>query len=562
MQNQLTERRNYIKETLGSRVVPQAKYEEQRKLQCHEVTRDEVLTEIDVWTRTPSPSEHCLWILGKPGVGKSAIGITATKCLKDRKRITANSSGVDQVAQTTAECWLKEKASLFAQFFVNRALALTTEPNHIFPTLAMQLASAYPLAALLIHNTLIKTPTIAKTLSEAQARALFIEPICAIARYKPDMAVVVIDGVDELSDTNSVLLSHFTSILSTVVSDLPENVKFLVFSRPEDSITAKIALVIKRLDLATEKSKSDVNRFLRAELPKLAHKHGWSDWPTEEQVSLLYRNAAGHLGWIATAIRWIASQLEEEGGVRCNDVINEVGQLGMGDLDELYSHILHRLLPRQGPSRDRYLKGFQAVMGCLVVLQEPLNVGAISVLLSLEPLELLKPENFDNFHFIKRISSLVVKGTEPVTNSTVLQMHKSVVDFLTGTPDRTPEIFHIDDSKHHRLLAIACFRIMFNPEELHFNMGGIITSHQLDQNIPLSDQRFGHVIYACQSFVHHLREDGETLVQDVDRFMKICFLYWLEVLSLQGKIDIAESTLEVLQQKIKASPRLRSKCDC
>ena len=119
----------------------------------------------------------------------------------------------------------------------------------------------------------------------------------------------------------------------------------------------------------------------------LAEFHQWNDWPTEDQVSLLCRLAAGHLGLATTALRWIASQFECEGSARRDKVIEEVSQLGVGELDGLYAFILDCILPLEDSARKRYLKGLKTVLGCLVVFQQPLDIGPISTLLS--------PDNFD-----------------------------------------------------------------------------------------------------------------------------------------------------------------------
>ena len=87
------------------------------------------------------------------------------------------------------------------------------------------------------------------------------------------------------------------------MSDLSANVKILIFSRPEQSITAKIPLYIKRLDLSTKDSEDGVDRLVHDKLRELAEFHEWNDWPSKYQARLLCRHAAGHLGWAMTAIR-------------------------------------------------------------------------------------------------------------------------------------------------------------------------------------------------------------------------------------------------------------------
>jgi NACHT domain len=516
----------FIEQTLGRRVIPQAKYdsEGQKEREYHETTRKGVLDEIRRWAHTRSDTENCWWITGKPGVGKSTIGAKVAETFKDEK-------------------------NLYAQYFVTRNIKYTTDPDNILPTMAHQLAEKSPLAALVIQDKLETTPlSVVEKLSDGQAQALLLEPLRAIARYFPKV-VVVVDGVDELADAKPSVLSKVTSVLCSIMSNLPGNVKILIFSRPEQWITAKIPPHIKRLDLATEDSEDDVDRLVRAKLKEVAEFHGWNDWPSENQFCLLYRHAAGHLGLAATALRWIARQIEWEGSARRDEVIEEVSELGMGELNELYAFILQRILPPpQDPARKRYLKGLKAVLGCLVVLQEPLNIATISTLLSLD---------FDVPHCMKRISSLIVDGTEPLTERTVPRVHKSVVDYLVSS--RPHPDLRIDPTEHHHSLTTACFKTI--QKELIFNIGRIMTSHDLGSKMSYISPSQG-ITYSCRWLGHHLENGGEraTLVPDVENFMKAHFLQWLEVLSLEELVDsVAVSTLKILEKQIKVSIHLFTK---
>ena len=348
----------------------------------------------------------------------------------------------------------------------------------------------------------------------------------------------------EIFFPDALVLSEVTSILCSIMLDLPANVKILIFSRPEQTITAEIPPHIKRLDLATGDSEDDVDRLVRAKLKELAKVYKWNDWPTEVQASLLTQHAAGHLGWAATALRWIARQIEYEGSARRDEVIGEVSQIGMGELDELYAFILHRILPPQDPARKRYLKGLKTVFGCLVVLQQPLDIGSICTLLSLD--------DFDVPHCMKRISSLIVDGTEPLTEKTVPQVHKSFVDYLISS--RPHPDLRIDPIKQqHHSLTTTCFKSI---QKLTFNVGHITTSYQFHMKNSSISQG---TIYPCEWFGRHLENGGEraTLVPDVEKFMKTQFLQWLEVLSLQKLVDsVAVSTLEILEKHIKVSIHL------
>ena len=183
-QDKIDRRLKFIENTLGHRVVPQAKYDwkEQKKREYYDGTRKEVLNEIGLWARTHSDTKNCWWITGRPGVGKSTIGAKVAETFEDEK-------------------------SLYAQYFVTRNIPATTDPENILPTMAQQLAENSLFAALAIQDKLETTPlSTVKKLSDCQAQALLLEPLRAISQYARKV-VVVIDGVDELANTEPSVLS-------------------------------------------------------------------------------------------------------------------------------------------------------------------------------------------------------------------------------------------------------------------------------------------------------------------------------------------------------------------
>ena len=253
------------------------------------------------------------------------------------------------------------------------------------------------------------------------------------------------------------------------------------------------------------------------------------------------------MGLAATALRWIASEIKTEGRARRDGVIKEVGELGTGEIDDLYAMIFRSILP-QNPARiESYLKGLKTVLGCLVVLQKPLDICSISMMLSLDR------DEFDVLNCMRRISSLIVEGTESLSETTVPKVHKSVVDYLVS--GRAVPGLHIDPSEQHHSLSTACFKSI---QRLTFNVGDVTSSYGIYEHIPIHQG----IIYPCHWLGHHLENGGKrvALVSDVDKFMKTRFLQWLEVLSLQGLVDsVAVSTLKILEKQVKVSIHLFTK---
>jgi hypothetical protein len=298
---------DFIKTTLQMQLSTQATYMMQDKDECHEATRDCILLQLDKWLSTPSETERCWWVTGQPGVGKLAIAIMVADCLTAQRPVSATA---------TAEGGHVPKATLFGQFFINHTLSDTTNPHYIFPSIALDLAIASPVAAVLIHDVLKANPALAHKLSAEQVDALYVRPLSAIARHDPGVVVTLFDSIDELANTDGVTLSSFTSILLTATVCLPPNVKLLVFSRPESHIIDQLQChmgYIRRSDLLTEELREDIQQFLQAELARIAELYKLEEWPEVEHIDLLCEFAAGHLGWAALVVQWIGHEVERKG---------------------------------------------------------------------------------------------------------------------------------------------------------------------------------------------------------------------------------------------------------
>ena len=332
-----------IKTTLGSRVVGKANYTnwdvEQReyKRPCHHETRDQVLGDIDAWIHDPDGTS-CLWITGMAGVGKSAIALTTVQCLKDGRALSAKTGCEVMRNETRAESDLETTrdeapgATLVAEYFVSFRDATTSSIESLFPTIAMQLANSSPVAQVVIDDALKRKPTLADSFNGDQARFLFVEPLCAIAEHNPHKLVLVIDGVDEFVDKvdQETLLRTVTSTLCNTMSQLPPNVKVVILSRPERGIAMELDLVlscpergiaiepdtplisVRQHLLPTEKSRDDVEKFLRSELKKYADSPSrrWEGWPDEQRFNGLCYLADGHFTCASVAFRWIVSELD------------------------------------------------------------------------------------------------------------------------------------------------------------------------------------------------------------------------------------------------------------
>jgi hypothetical protein len=531
----------FITKTLQMRLSTQATYMAQNKDECHEATRDRILLQVNEWLTNPSESERCWWITGQPGVGKSAIAITVADCLRAKHSISANA---------TAEDGYVTKATLYGQFFVNHTLSDTADPRNIFPTIALDLAAASPVAAVLIHDALKINPTLADKLSMEQVDALYIKPLSAIAKHDPGVIVSLFDGIDELSNTDEASLSSFTSILSSVTARLPPNVKLLVFSRPESHIIKRVNQFtdsIHRSDLLTEESREDVRRFLQAELSRIAELYDLSNWPSAEHIDHLCEFAAGHLGWAALAVRWIGREVGRKGESQYirQFVFEEVKAVRKGNLYDLYAFILARVVPDDADEEEKL--GCQRVLGTLAILQDPQPIATITSLLP-------SGEMYNVLHLFRRISSIIVNGLEAVDFQTIPRPHKSFFDWICS--NHAEPRFRIDVKTRHKDLSMRCLEIL--KTSLHFNMADLATSDTLVllerygidwksddwdyfSNLPLYEDLDPSIVYSCKGLFYHIAGAGQLesdVVSGLAFFFANLFLSWVEVVCVvQANFD-------------------------
>ncbi|KAJ7812687.1 hypothetical protein B0H13DRAFT_1666076 [Mycena leptocephala] len=524
---------NSIKTILGNRIVPSAKYDakEQREREYVPNTRVGVLQEIISWSNTRLNTEQCLWITGKVYVGKSTIAMHLAQKFGDEN-------------------------ILYAQFFIATAIDSTTDPNSIFPTMAWHLAERSPLAAMVIKKNLDSVPSHASMLSKEQAFALFVQPLQVIAQYA-DKVVIIIDGVDELSELRESrprTLYKATSVLCGTVHHLPSQVKVIVFSRPEQPIVVKIPAAIKRLELPIEKSISDTEQIFNAKLTALANTYGLEDWPRPEQIEQLCILAAGHLGWTQLVIAWITQQIEQSARkrVRAQELFEELQATSLvaGDLESLYQLILKQTTPTSTRNHEEFLKGFPIIIGALAVLQEPLDISTLARLVVFE-LESSGLKDLDLVDFLDEMNSIFLDGTHAMSKTTVAKAHTSFFEYLTS--DRCDSSLKLSLPKHHACMTDACFRIC--QKELCFNIGRIKTSHLENEDPEIKKQPISpHIVYACKFLGRHLEQSKEQVKNgfylDINNFMKTNFLHWLEVLSLTGEVASAVSTLQDMEKNI------------
>ncbi|KAJ7247961.1 hypothetical protein C8J57DRAFT_1080524, partial [Mycena rebaudengoi] len=197
---------DFIEKKLTNHVSTKHEYTDQSKTFCADHTRVDIQAEIMQWlSPEPSNRERIFWITGIAGSGKSTLSATVVDNLR------------------------KSRTPVVAQFFISRNIPDTIDPNKVIPTIAKQLAEFSPAAARVIHDTLLKDGF--PSSREEEVKALLLAPIQELSRF-PGVVVILIDALDELHGAASSVIEMLRPIAKKGC-DLPDNVRFLITSRPE-----------------------------------------------------------------------------------------------------------------------------------------------------------------------------------------------------------------------------------------------------------------------------------------------------------------------------------------
>jgi hypothetical protein len=425
---------DFIKDELANHVATKHKYTDQSKSLCANNTRVDIQAEIVRWlSPRPSNCKHIFWITGIAGSGKSTLSATVVDYLR------------------------KQHTPVAAQFFISRNIPETIDPNKLVPTIAKQLAEFSPAAARIIYDTLKNGFPPSR---EEQVNTLLLAPIRELSK-SCDVVIILIDALDELQNAAESVLEMLLPIAPRDC-DLPDNVRFVITSRPERwadiSRSESLELpVFKQHTLMTESSVKEVHNFIVARMKEITPRD-WDGWPPKNQLLKLSGKADGLFHYAATALQWIKDQIREHNESCRPWVFDRLTQMGgLDQLEDLYKLILTSFENIDRPARieqlreDR-LRGFQHVIGTILVLHEPLTIGQIIALLAD-----IQKHKFDVKHFLQQFRSVLIPGMTASFEEATPQMHKSFRDYILNS---APDGFRILTGDAHFVTARSCLEVI------------------------------------------------------------------------------------------------------
>jgi hypothetical protein len=238
------------------------------------------------------------------GYGKTAIAGTVSKILEE-------AVGLDF-------------SPLGATFFFWRTSAERNSPARFIITITYQLAMSIPELAPHVDSAVKRNPMILKKALEVQLVKLIVEPFKALGDLTDiPNRLVIIDGLDECinSEQESRLEKKYAEDQEKVQVRILELIhtlqshrlplSFLILSRPEAWIKQHIESrafedVLEIVDLyQVGDHMEDVEKYVRAELSRIAKNIGDEEWPGEEIARRFLGGCNGHMLYASTVIRHI-----------------------------------------------------------------------------------------------------------------------------------------------------------------------------------------------------------------------------------------------------------------
>ena len=488
-------------------------YQRQYDPSCLPDTRVDLIGDIHNWAN--GQDDRCVfWLNGLAGTGKSTIARTVARNYFDQRRLGAS-------------------------FFFSRGGGDVGHAGKFVTSIARQLASSIPSLDQHICDALTESRDIASHSLRDQWQQLVLRPLTKLGGSASRSSyILVVDALDECDNDNNIR----TIIHLLAEARLLKLIRLRIFltSRPEIPIRHGFHELSDAEhedfvlhNISPSIVDHDIRTFLEHTFQLIARERSLvAGWPGEDTINCLVQSASGLFIWAATACRFI-----REGkrfvAKRLNIILENSSIDSNGaeqHLNEIYTTVLRNCIsPKYSAGEIQELRSMlKSLLGSIVTLLSPLSTQSLSKLLSTAQDEV--DQTLDDLHAILNIPKT---PTQPIRLH-----HPSFRDFLYKKT-RCKE-FWIEEKQAHQVLADNCIRLMsmsLKQDICRVDAPGTfvadVQSSRLEQNLPPQVQ------YACRYWTQHVEKSGTRLCDDdqVHRFLKAHFLYWLEALGWMEKVS-------------------------
>ena len=465
-----------------------------------------IIEEIIQWVNSPNGDDtpRMFLLSGVAGSGKSAISHTIANLFYRQKRLGSS-------------------------YCFARADTANRRPDNLLSTIALNIADVDEHWKKSLADIVKGDRSLRTTISAAEQFEKFIlEPAKALTTVGP--ILIVIDAPDESAEGLS--RTNLLDTLAKGISDLPSNFRILMTTRPEPDIVSAFKdnrhTLCKSMDTIDEASnKADIGLFIEAHLSDVSSLE--KEWPNKRWCQMLVEGSEGHFQWASTACRAIK---DPKGVLPPTERLSNFIKPSASKLDGLYLEVLCQVFHGRDSDAVSLCK---LVMGWILATKEPLSISAHSELRGDNLVESILPQ----------LGSFL-SGVDQ-QHSPIRPLHASFFDFLTDRT-RSTEAYYVDKSEQNRSLTLSSLRVM--KSGLRFNIAGLETSHCRNADVPDLAMRIQkeippHLSYGCRFWADHLGVTAydTDILNEVKDFLHYRLLYWLEVLSLIKKVNMASGML-------------------
>lgn len=491
---------------------------------CFPGTRKALLDQISVWFNEDDPRvPRIFWLSGLGGTGKTAVSHTVCE-------------------------ELHVNGQLGASFFFSRDEADRRRVTSIIPTLAFQLASVNSAYRRKLCDVLRVHPNAPSGAQQYQLRELLLDPLKEVPSLPPYL--IILDALDECSKERG---TEGGDLIPLIFRELPNsglNIKVLITSRPERSIRDMFkvagrgikvheASVLHDMDV-----KEDIASYLAHHLQRVqVNRNITPPWPGDNAFNELVIRAGLFFIFAATIINFVADTYysPQDRLQRLLASGNTQSQAIYSQVDLLYLQILTTFVGGRADASE-LCDRFRKIVGAIILLQNPLSISALA--------HLLEHDEADLEGALSPLHSLLDVPSNH--NQPIHIFHPSFRDFLLSKERCQDARFTVPEGRTHARLALYCLKIML--KHLKRNICGVGDDAVLNSEIPNLESRLREcvspaLLYACQHWGDHLSQSAndtdiqKELVKELSKFASTKLLYWIEVLSLEGRFPLCSSNL-------------------
>ena len=405
--------------------------------------------------------------------------------------------------------------------------------RRILPTLATQLAhKTQPFAESLLEE-LEKDLNLGHKPVADQIGPLLQRPLSTST--SPSRPIVfIIDALDECSNERE--LSQLLKLLADFKCET--KVKFILTSRPElhirdTPISNPIHNTILQLHtISAEEVTSDILLYIGTTLKEAAP---GATWYADRDIGALTILCGGLFIFASTVLLYVLDpDNDEERQERLHRVTAAVATCtaATAAVDEVYGLVLTEA-SRPGKMDSVDLEKMKSILACILTARAPLSVEALAALMDIRSSKLRAS--------LRRLHSLVHLPADDKQFG-LKTLHASFGDYIR---DRAPTHLQISAKFGHDVLARGCLRRLAQ-DDLCFNVSRSKSSFEPNPDIA-PEWISVSLVYACLHWAHHIdtASDRAAFDKDIERILRPKLLFWLEVLSVLGKVGLAFGLLGI-----------------